>query len=154
MAVATLVVGKASVRKIEFSHTDSTFNERDMCRQSVEILDIGWAATCYFLMAIATTAGVNKLASYLNPQPHTAKSTQRLLVEIILYLWLLCVCTLIVRNINVFLFIPTPLHGVCGHNHFLVKEINGAVVYWTVLTRDSRLQTQISLLTSRLNHCN
>lgn len=122
---------------------------RDMCRQSVEILDIGWAATCYFLMAIATTAGVNKLASHFDSQPHTAKSTQRLLLEIILHLWLLCVCTLIVRN--VFPYIPTPLHGLCGHNHFLVKEITGAVVYWTILMGDSRLQTQIALLKSRLN---
>lgn len=123
---------------------------RDVCKQSVEILDIGWAAMCYFLMAIATTAGVNKLASYFDRQPHTAKSTQRLLVEIILHLWVLCVCTLVVRN--VFPFIPTPLHGLCGHDHFLVKEVTGAVVYWTVLVGDDRLQTQISLLKCRLNN--
>lgn len=123
---------------------------RDMCRQSVEILDVGWAALCYFLMAIATTAGVSKLASYFDPKPHTAKSTPQLSLEIILHLWLLCVCTLIVRN--VFPYIPTPLHGLCGHNHFLVKEVTGAVVYWTILVGDSRLQTQISLLKSRLNN--
>ena len=119
-----------------------------ICRQSVELLDIGWAATCYFLMAVATTIGINGLASCFDAEPQASKQTWRLSLEIIAYLWVLCICAWVVRKI--FPLIPTPLHGICGHNHFLVKEITGAVVYWTVLTFDSRLQTQISLLQKRL----
>ena len=123
---------------------------KEVCLRSIKVLDIGWAASAYFVMALATTAAVSRALGRFDPAVADAKSKLRLVLEVCAHVWLLGVCTYVARN--VFPLVPWPLQGVCGYDHALVKEVTNAVVYSaTVVTFDVHLQDQVAYLRKRLS---
>ena len=63
----------------------------------------------------------------LDPRQEAAKSALQLAVECIGLMWLYGVIIYVVRNLVE--LIPSPLDGIAGFDHFLVKELKNATVF-------------------------
>jgi hypothetical protein len=118
--------------------------------RSIKILDIGWSASAYFIMAMFTLFILNKLIIY-KEEEENKKSTVRLIVELLLYFWLIGVLIYISRNI--YPLIPWPLDGVYGYEHIKTKEVTNAALYGTFLiVFNTNLQRQFNALRIRFDN--
>ena len=117
--------------------------------RSIKILDIGWAATVYFVGALLCVKILNINTRPSDYDMDNQKSTTRLCAEVILQVWFIGVLAYIFRNL--FGIIPWPFQGVYGYDHLQVKEVtNSAVFVAFMVIFDTKLQNKVKILKSRL----
>ena len=94
-------------------------------------MDIGYIAVIYFIIGIFLAKQCDKLFNYLfgefNETLEKQKTALRQFVEIIGMFWIIGIVIYAVRNIVE--LIPSPLDGIGGFKHKLVRELRSASVF-------------------------
>lgn len=122
--------------------------KEDAVRRTIKLLDIGWTAAAYFIMAVATVFAMQWALGRFDKAEAEKKSTGRLMLELVLRVWLIGLAAYVARNL--YAMLPWPLEGIYGYQHMLVKEVtNGAVFMGFVAVFDTYLQGQVALLKER-----
>lgn len=122
----------------------------DFVVRCIKVLDIGWSAVAYFVLAMLTLYILNKLFVY-NDEVENKKSTLRLIIEMLLYIWLIGVFVYMARN--VYPIIPWPFENVYGYEHLKTKEVTNAAFYGTfVILFNTNLQKQFNRIRERLDN--
>ena len=117
--------------------------------RSIKLLDIGWATAFYFVSALIFVKIFTMIAGSYNEKKESAKSTARIIFEVILHVWLIGAMAYVIRNL--FELIPWPFEGVYGYVHLRVKEVtNSAVFVAFTVVFDTILQQKVLLLKQRL----
>jgi hypothetical protein len=101
--------------------------KKEVIVRGIKILDIGFITAIYAVLGIYLAKVCDNVNGTFDKEKEDKKSTLKILVELILYLWFIGVVTYIVRNIIP--LIPFPLDGVYGFKHILVKEVTGATMF-------------------------
>jgi hypothetical protein len=123
--------------------------KREFIIRSIKIFNIGWAAVAYFVIAIACLFTLEKIYGKFDEKKYEKMTTIELIIEVILYLWLIGILTYIVRNF--FVEIPFPFDGFMGYQHNRVKEVVNATVFSIfIVSLNPRIQGYYTLLKNRL----
>jgi MFS family permease len=123
--------------------------QKEVAIRSIKLLDIGWATSAYFLLAILAVFLLDKVYGKFNEQVEGRKSTARIVLDIIVHVWFIGVLAYIVRNL--FPLIPWPFEGVYGYKHAKTSEVTQSALFVAfVVTFDKHLQQQVSMLKSRI----
>lgn len=94
----------------------------------IKIADIGYITVLYFLLAFFMSTWVDvRLIGPFQPEVAAQKSTNRLLWECILHIYLVGILIYITRNLVE--LIPSPFNGLQGFDHRRVKELTNAAVF-------------------------
>lgn len=99
--------------------------------RTVKILDLGYITVIQFLTAIIAAGVFDKLYGKFNTEEADARSFGSLTFEIVIHLWLIGIVIYIMRNLSE--VIPSPLHGVAGLNHFIIKELTSTAIFSVVI---------------------
>lgn len=123
---------------------------QDIAVRGIKMLDIGFAAAGYFILALLAIMAFNKIGGKYDKAAEVKKSTPLLILQIILRVWLIGISAYIARN--VFPLIPWPFEGVYGYQHIKVKEVSNGVVFSAfIVAFDTHLQSQVAYLKQRLS---
>lgn len=123
-------------------------DKADVIRRTIKIIDIGWATTAYFALALIAIRALNFISGPVVKEREEAKSSARLLLDIALRVWLIGVLSYLARNI--FQLLPWPLEGVYGFKHLKVKEVLDSAVFTAfIVVFDDRLTTMVEVLRKR-----
>jgi hypothetical protein len=82
-------------------------------------------------MAIFISKIINYFTGPYNPEKDKQKSTNIIGLELCGIIWLMGVCTYLVRNIVE--IIPSPFEDVFNFHHHRVKELSSAAVFTLIL---------------------
>lgn len=124
-------------------------DKADLIRRSIKILDIGYATVIYFFLAIWTVPLLDRILGKYNAVEESKKSTNKIIIEIVLRVWCIGVISYLARNLVP--LIPFPLQGVYGFDHSRVKEVTSGVIFASYLaTFDIVLQSKVGHLRTRL----
>lgn len=99
--------------------------------RTVKILDLGYITVIQFLTAIVAAGAFDKLYGKFNKEEADKRSFGSLTFEIVIHLWLIGIVIYIMRNLSE--VIPSPLHGVAGLNHFIIKELTSTAIFSVVI---------------------
>ena len=115
----------------------------------VKIADIGYITILYAISALILAKAFDRVTKYFDTKDDEQKTSFRLFVEIILYLWLAGIIMYLVRNIMG--IIPSPFEGLYGFEHLRVKELDrGGVFIFIFLYFGEALKKKLTLLYERL----
>lgn len=92
----------------------------------IKIIDIGYIVVIYFILGITIAKLSDTIYGKYDAEADKDKSTIRLCAEIAGMMWLDLVLFYIIRNLVQ--WIPSPLHGIYGYDHFRLKELNSMVI--------------------------
>lgn len=101
--------------------------KKEVIIRGIKILDIGFITAIYSVLGIFLAKVCDTVNGPFDKEKEDKKSTWRVLVELILYLWFIGVVVYVVRNIIP--LIPFPLEGIYGFKHNMVKEVTGATMF-------------------------
>ena len=105
--------------------------KHDILMRSIKIIDIGYLAVIYFILAIIYCLATDKILGNFDAKVEDVKSIPRIVGESILHIWIIGVSIYIIRNVVE--LVPFPLNGYHGFVHGRVKELSNAVVFSTVV---------------------
>lgn len=117
------------------------------CFYIVKAADIAFICVVYVVLALQFAFLNDRIFASVFPSNERNRRTQtlngdQLFIEITLQVATSCVFAYIGKNIASFL--PSPLHNVCGLNHYSIKEFNsGAVLLMFLIMLQKRLQRKI-----------
>jgi hypothetical protein len=115
----------------------------------VKIADIGYITILYAISALLFAKVFDKLMKLFDTEDDAQKSSLRLFIEIIVYLWIAGIIMYLVRNIMG--IIPSPFEGLYGFEHLRVKELDrGGVFIFIFLYFGEALKKKLTLLYDRL----
>jgi uncharacterized membrane protein HdeD (DUF308 family) len=98
---------------------------------ALKFADIFLLSAYYVVAALLISAGIDAVIGKFDKHVDEQKSTVRLFVEAILYVFVLLIIFYIVRNIIE--RIPFPFEGWFGFQHSRVKERTGDVIFVFIL---------------------
>ena len=123
--------------------------KHDLLMRSIKILDIGYIASLYFVIAMIYCIFVDRIFRNFDAEEEDKKSLGRVIAESILYMWFIGVSIYIVRNLME--FVPFPLNGYHGFMHLRVKELGNATVFTTlVMMYDTYFRSKLAYLFARI----
>lgn len=123
--------------------------EKELITRSIRLFDIGYITALYFILGIIFAKLFDTYLGKFNEEEENKKPIWRVLLEVILFAWVIGVVTYIARNIV--LMIPFPLNGIQGYDHLRVKELTtGFIFSITFIYYQHYYQKKIKLLYSRL----
>ncbi len=99
----------------------------DLSFRVVKILDIGYISAIYYVTALYLSILIDGLYGEFDRAAADKKSTARLVAEVVGQIWVITTISYIMRNVVE--YIPSPFHGVAGHNHYRLKELAGATMF-------------------------
>jgi len=103
---------------------------KELVIRSIKVLDIGFITALYLTLGIVLAKLCDKVLGELDEEKEHQKPLWQVLIELFLYLWFIGVVVYVVRN--VVQMIPFPFHGVYGYDHFRVKELINAVIFFVM----------------------
>ena len=122
---------------------------KDVMIRSIKILDIGFITAIYLTFGLVLAKLCDRILGEFDESKENQKPLWQLLIELFFYLWFIGVIVYLVRNIVQ--LIPFPFHGVYGYDHFRVKELINAVIFFvTFLQFQEYYQKKITYLFTRL----
>ena len=122
---------------------------KEVVIRSIKILDIGFITAIYLTLGIVLAKLCDRVLGELDEEKENQKPLWQVLIELFFYLWFIGIVVYVVRN--VVQMIPFPFHGVYGYDHFRVKELINAVIFFvTFLHFQEYYQKKIKLLYVRL----
>ena len=121
-----------------------------MIIRGIKILDIGFITAIYLTFGIVLAKLCDLVLGEFDEEKENQKTLWQVLIELFFYLWFIGVVVYVVRNIVQ--WIPFPFHGVYGYDHFRVKELINAVIFFvTFLQFQKYYQKKITYVFTRLN---
>ena len=121
---------------------------QDLAIRGIKLLDIGWAAAAYFILALSCVYIIDKISPKFDQANEDKKSSAYIVAQIIVRIWLIGVLSYFARNL--FQLVPWPFEGVYGYKHMNVKDVaNSAVFVAFFVVFDTTLQKQVATLKSR-----
>jgi hypothetical protein len=122
---------------------------KEVVIRSIKILDIGFITAIYLTLGIVLAKLCDRVLGELDEEKENQKPLWQVFIELFFYLWFIGIVVYVVRN--VVQMIPFPFHGVYGYDHFRVKElINAAIFFFTFIHFQEYYQKKIKLLYVRL----
>ena len=101
--------------------------KKEVMVRGIKLLDIGFITAIYSIVGILLAKVCDRINGPFDKEKEDKKPTWRIIVEVILYLWVMGIVIYIVRNLIP--LIPFPLDGVYGFKHILVKEVIHATMF-------------------------
>jgi len=122
---------------------------KELVIRSIKVIDIGFITALYLTFGIVLAKLCDKALGELDEEKENQKPLWQLFLELFFYLWFIGIVVYVVRN--VVQMIPFPFHGVYGNDHFRVKELINAVIFFvTFLHFQEYYQKKIKSLFVRL----
>jgi len=122
---------------------------KELVIRSIKVLDIGFITALYLTFGIVLAKLCDKVLGEFDEEKEHQKPLWQLLIELFLYLWFVGIVVYVVRN--VVQMIPFPFHGVYGYDHFRVKELINAVIFFVMFLHfQEYYQKKIRYLFTRL----
>lgn len=123
--------------------------KNDLVIRSIKILDIGFITAIYLTLGIVLAKLCDRVLGEFDEEKESQKPLWQVFIELFFYLWFIGIVVYVVRN--VVQMIPFPFHGVYGYDHFRVKElINAAIFFFTFIHFQEYYQKKITHLFTRL----
>jgi hypothetical protein len=95
--------------------------------RAVKVLDIAYISAIYYISALYLSVYIDKLYGAFDRAAADRKSTARLIAEVVGQIAIITTISYVMRNLVE--VIPSPLHGVAGHDHYRLKELAGATMF-------------------------
>ena len=122
---------------------------KNLLLRSIKILDIGFITAIYLTLGIVLAKLCDRVLGELDEEKENQKPRWQVFIELFFYTWFIGIVVYVVRN--VVQMIPFPFHGVYGYDHFRVKELINAVIFFaTFLNLQEYYQKKIKSLYVRL----
>jgi hypothetical protein len=97
----------------------------------ITIINLGFIVILYLLLAFFFSKLIDKIEEPDNLEIIKKKPIYMLILEIILFFWMVSIILYIVWNITP--MIPFPLDGIMGYDHLKVKELHLASLFTFIL---------------------
>jgi magnesium-transporting ATPase (P-type) len=97
----------------------------------ITIINLGFIVILYLLLAFFFSKLIDKIEEPDNLEIIKKKPIYMLILEIILFFWIVSIILYIVWNITP--MIPFPLDGIMGYDHLKVKELHLASLFTFIL---------------------
>jgi hypothetical protein len=119
----------------------------------IKIMDIGYMVILYFIFGIFLSKITDRIFGGYSKKEIKAKSTLRLIMELVVTIWFNMVLFYVARNIME--MIPSPFDGLYGYDHSRLKEVtNTAILGLTYLYFQSGFRVKLNELNIRLSLTN
>ena len=116
----------------------------------IKIMDMGYMVILYFIFGVVLSKLTDIVFGGYSEKEIKAKSTLRLILELIAMIWFNMVLFYIARNIMQ--IIPSPFNGLYGYEHSRLKEITDtAILGLTYLYFQNELRSKLIELKRRLS---
>ena len=116
----------------------------------IKIMDIGYMVILYVIFGIFLSKITDILFGEQSKEEIHAKSTLRLIIEIIIIVWFTIIVFYVTRNIME--IIPSPFDGLYGYQHSRLKEVtNGLILAFIYVYFQNELSNTLIELNSRLS---
>ena len=116
----------------------------------IKIMDMGYMVILYFIFGVVLSKVTDIVFGGYSEKEIKAKSTLRLILELIAMIWFNMVLFYIARNIMQ--IIPSPFNGLYGYEHSRLKEITDtAILGLTYLYFQNELRSKLTELKRRLS---
>lgn len=99
----------------------------ELLMRGLKIVDIGYITIIYFFIGIFLAKTCDTILGDFDEKEEKKKSLLRKTTEVIGLIWIYGVVVYFVRNIVE--LIPSPVDGIGGFDHQLVKELKSATVF-------------------------
>lgn len=103
----------------------------DLDMRLVKILDIGYISIIYFILGVLVSRTFDKFYGKFDKKNDDKKSIYMVGIELLVLIWIMGIIIYIVRNLAE--LIPSPLDGINGFKHSMVKELGGAAVFTMII---------------------
>ena len=104
---------------------------REIIIRSIKMIDLGFIAVIYMPLGFIVAKLMDKIEGPVKLEKIKKKPVYRIVLELILFFWLVGIIWYIIRNIAP--FIPFPLDGICGYEHLKLKELHSATLFAIML---------------------
>lgn len=122
---------------------------KEVTIRGIKILDIGFITAIYLTFGLVLAKLCDHFLGEFDEAKENQKPLWQVLIELFFYLWFIGVIVYLVRNIVQ--LIPFPFHRVYGYDHFRVKELINAVIFFvTFLQFQKYYQEKITYVFTRL----
>jgi predicted membrane protein len=101
--------------------------KKEIIFRIIKIFDIGYITALYLILGIILAKIFDNYLGKFDEEEEDKKPIWKIILEIILYSWVIGVTIYIVRNIVS--MIPSPFDGIQGFNHLRVKELSTAFTF-------------------------
>ena len=116
----------------------------------IKIMDIGYMVILYVIFGIFLSKITDALFGEYTEDETKAKSTLRLIIEIIIIVWFTIIVFYVARNIME--VVPSPFDGLYGYDHSRLKEVtNGLILAFTYIYFQNELRNKLGELNRRLS---
>ena len=116
----------------------------------IKIMDMGYMVILYFMFGVLLSMITDFIFGGYTEEEIKAKSTPRLILELIAMIWFNMILFYIARNIMQ--VIPSPFNGIYGYAHSRLKEITDtAILGFTYLYFQNELRSKLLELKRRIS---
>jgi len=116
----------------------------------IKIMDMGYMVILYFMFGVLLSMITDFIFGGYTEEEIKAKSTPRLILELIAMIWFNMILFYIARNIMQ--VIPSPFNGLYGYDHSRLKEITDtAILGFTYLYFQNELRSKLLELKRRIS---
>ena len=123
---------------------------KELVIRTLKLLDLGYIGTIHFLVGFCIARILDNLFGSLNVEEEKAKSTERVVFEVILLLWMNAILLYISKNLLE--LVPFPFDGVGGFEHARVSDLKSApLLAFSLLYYQTNLQDKLKLLYERFS---
>ena len=104
--------------------------QKEIRIRSIKIIDIGFITAIYLALGIVLAKLCDRILGEFDEEKEDKKPLWLVLTELFFHLWFIGIVLYVVRNVVP--LIPFPYHGVYGYDHFRVKELINATIFFVM----------------------